>query len=369
MPLTRSDMVDVSVALDLAGAEYQAFAVGRASVVVGTAATVIISDAVDDPEVGGVWNDQEFRLQGPTPAMAASRLTGRDPFTGTEPDQALSVHLFVRVDERCVYVGPVRHSRSKWADDELYSCHLRIDPPLNRELLAVVRPPASPPDLPGLGWLDHVGTDPGRALQLFVTGWHPEAEPHPPGEIPRSIPSALAGFYRLAENRPAMLGGQNRIKPVDQVQPDSSAGYLVFGVENQGGWDWSIPWEVDATDTDPTVWIDEADNPVPEQEPLSGFLLQFSLYEAAMTAPYKAFPEGFPKRLLPMLESCLHRVPLRPFMAPVAPTDFLVGPGIVALVTPRWENDDEVEVWIGAHHRSALRPLGRLDLDWRRFDG
>ncbi|MFD8754634.1 hypothetical protein ACFV0O_27160 [Kitasatospora sp. NPDC059577] len=370
MPLTRSDMVDVRLALDLVGSELQVFPVGRATVAVGTVATVIIAEAVDDPLAGGVWNDQELRLRGSVPALAASRLTGRQPFAGTEPDRDLPVYLFVRVAELCAYVGPVRHSRSSWVDGELYSCHLRIDPPLSCELLGTVRPSATSPSLPSLDWLDHSVSEPGKALELFITGWYPESgEPPAVAEIPRSIPPALADFYRLAERRPAILGGQNRIEPVDTVRPDSSAGYLVFAVENQGGWEWSIPWDVDASNTDPAVWINETDRPVPEQEPLSRFLLQFSLYEAAMTASYKAFPRNFPKRLLPSLESRLQRVPLRTFMSPIAPTEFLVGPGVVALITPTWQNEDEVDVWIGALHRNALQPLRELGVEWQRFDG
>ncbi|MEZ0096235.1 hypothetical protein [Streptacidiphilus sp. EB129] len=370
MPLTRSGLVPVSVALKLAGTEAQRFTVGGASVVVGTTATVVIADAVDDPTVSSVWNDQEFRLHGPTPAAAASRLTGRAMSTGAEADRDQPVHLFVRVDELCTYLGLVRHSRSTWSNGELNSCHLTIDPPLCRELLDIARPPNSPPVLPDLGWLDHVGTDPSRALELFATGWHPStAEPHPAAAIPSSIPPALAGFHCLAGKRPALLGRQNFIHPLAELTTDSHGERLVFSTENQGCWDWSIPWQLDAAGTDPEVWLTEEDAPVPELEPLSRFLLQFSLYEAALTAPYKAFPRGFREHMLPVLESCLHRVPLRPFLSPIAPTDFLVGPGVVARIAAYSHDTDELDVWIGAHHRSALRPLCQLDLAWQRFDG
>ncbi|MFD0375033.1 hypothetical protein [Streptomyces sp. NPDC127112] len=370
MSLTRSDMVDVSVAFDLAGTKFQAFAVGRATVVVGTTATVVIANVVDDPAASGVWNDQEFRLHGPTPAPAARRLTGPAPFSTGEEDRDRPVHLFVRLDEACAYLGLVHHSYSEWADGELHSCHLRIDPPLSRELLKKVRPPGTPPSLPSLDWLDHVETDPGRAVELFVTGWYPHGtEPHPAAAIPGSVPQALADFYRLAGRRPEILGGQNFLAPPAELTTDERGERLIFGSENQGGWEWSIPWDLDAVDTDPEVWLTEESELVPEQEPLSRFLLQFSLYEAAMTAPYKAFPRALPKQLLPRLENRLHRVPLRPFLSPVSPTHFLVGPGVIAHVSPGWPNEDEAGVWIGAHHRSALRPLGEVDLPWSRFDG
>ncbi|MGW1077978.1 hypothetical protein [Streptomyces sp. NPDC002537] len=78
---------------------------------------------------------------------------------------------------------------------------------------------------------------------------------------------------------------------------------------------------------------------------------------------------GLPEQLLPSLESLLRRVPLRPFMSPIVAGDFLVGPGAVAQVSPSYRGEHEVTVQIGACHRSALRPLGELGLDWQRFDG
>ncbi|MCX4738568.1 hypothetical protein [Streptomyces antibioticus] len=58
---------------------------------------------------------------------------------------------------------------------------------------------------------------------------------------------------------------------------------LVFGAENQGGFVWSLLWTLGEEETDPTVWFcEDGEGPIAEQEPLSGFLLQFSLFEAAM---------------------------------------------------------------------------------------
>lgn len=371
MPLARSDQVEMGVALGLAGAQSEAFTVGPAMVVIGTAATVIVAEGVDDPAEGGVWNDREFRLMGATPAVVASRLTEREPFADREPNLDRPVHLFVRVDTLCIYVGVVSHTQSAWADGELYRCHLRIDPPLRRELLDVIRPPAAGYTLPNLGWLDQVDTDPGRALELFVTDWYPvDVEARTASiAIPGSVPSALADFYRLAEKRPTILGRQNFINPLARLSADVRGEHLVVATENQGGWHWSTPWELDAAGSDPDVWLTEDDTPVREEEPLSRFLLQFSLYEASMAAPYKAFLNNLPGRVLSELEARLHRVPLRPFLAPIAPTCFLVGPGLVAHVSAEPHDSDAFDVWSGALHRNALRPLSQLDLPWRRFDG
>ncbi|GGN96231.1 hypothetical protein GCM10011579_097460 [Streptomyces albiflavescens] len=65
---------------------------------------------------------------------------------------------------------------------------------------------------------------------------------------------------------------------------------LIFGEEDQGGFFWSLLWTLDGLEADPTVWFLEYDEPpIAEQEPLSGFLIQFSLYEAAMGADYNSF--------------------------------------------------------------------------------
>ncbi|MFF3937452.1 hypothetical protein [Streptomyces phaeofaciens] len=38
---------------------------------------------------------------------------------------------------------------------------------------------------------------------------------------------------------------------------------LVFGVENQGGFGWSLLWTLDAGETDPTVWFcDDSEKPI-----------------------------------------------------------------------------------------------------------
>ncbi|MGW1658307.1 hypothetical protein [Streptomyces atratus] len=85
-------------------------------------------------------------------------------------------------------------------------------------------------------------TNPGQAIERFLTNWYPATSMQEPvADIPGSIPRAPAAFYRLAAQRPAILGSHNRIKPINEIRPDSSAEHLVLGVECQGGWTWSIP--------------------------------------------------------------------------------------------------------------------------------
>ncbi|MFF8883588.1 hypothetical protein [Streptomyces flaveolus] len=94
-------------------------------------------------------------------------------------------------------------------------------------------------------------------------------------------------LYLPAEQRPGVLGHHNHILPWHEVSTDPLGELLVFGAENQGGFYWGLPWILDEPQDDPDVWFCVFDEtPIAEQEPLSGFLLQFSLFEAAMSADY-----------------------------------------------------------------------------------
>lgn len=372
MQLTLLDRVDETEAIALAGPDADVFPVSSATVAIGATSTVIVAEAGDDPAASGVWNAEEFRLIGPAPAPVTSKLMGPMPFSTAGAPEEAPLHLFVRLDDVCLYLGVVQVSMCEASEDVLSRCDLCISPPLKREILDLVRPPVTLPPLPNLDWLSDVGANPGRALEGFVTGWYPESSTQAPDvDMPDFIPRALADFYRLAARRPAIMGGHNRIVPMPELRAEEGAELLVFGVECQGGWTWSIPPTAGDTDVDPSVRLEDARfedrRSAAEQEPLSRFLLQFALKEAAVTAPYGAYSFDLPRRFLPQLESCLQRVPLQPFLAPVAPTDLLVASGLVTTVTPGWD-EDKVEVRVGASHRSALHPLVQLDIPWRSFD-
>ncbi|MFD0508588.1 hypothetical protein ACFQ0G_48855 [Streptomyces chiangmaiensis] len=131
---------------------------------------------------------------------------------------------------------------------------------------------------------------------------------------------------------------------------------LVFGEENQGGFFWSLLWTLDGPEADPTVWFREYDEPpIAEQEPLSGFLMQFSLFEASMGAEYVALCDQVTEQQIDQLTEGLLPVPLRQF-CPAFPTRFYVGPGLVLQVSDE-RGDAGFSVWAGATHRTALAPL------------
>ncbi|MBG0824769.1 hypothetical protein HS048_29120 [Planomonospora sp. ID91781] len=232
MQLACLDVVDDEDVFAVTGTQVESFAVGGAVVAVGSSSTAIIVDAGDDPAASGVRTGSRLTLVGPLPQAAASRMLEHDP--ASRP-----IHLFVRVADGLLYLGRGEHAHSRWNRDGLDCCDLRIDPPLERDVLDRVRPASLPVGLPGLQWLEHVNGDRTEALRLFITGWHPVTVPGPdPVAPPVPVPVVLAEFYRLAQGRPGVLGGQNAIRPPAEPRIEA-AGRLEVGYENQGGFSWS----------------------------------------------------------------------------------------------------------------------------------
>lgn len=342
------------------------FMVGGANIVIGQAGTVITVEAGDSPARSGVWSAEKVRLIGPAPAPVTERLMG-SPWAADE--SSLQIHIAVRLGEEALYLGTAKVSQASTSDGVLTNCELRFEAPLSRQLLNRVRPPLPAVDLPGLEWLRNVKGDRAAALEQFITGWYPGADAtEPPATCsPSCLPAGLRQLYQLAKQRPGALGTQNSILPEPDLHTDHLGEMLVLGVENQGSFFWSLLWTLDGPEADPTVWFREFDEePIAEQEPLSGFLIQFSLFEASMSADYRALPRRLTAAQVARLTEALHLVPLRPFW-PWAPTHFYVAPGLVVHVSS--EDGEEFDVWAGATHRSALAPLADLPVDWVRFDG
>ncbi|MEU1160375.1 hypothetical protein ABZ372_05980 [Streptomyces sp. NPDC005921] len=353
------------------------FAFGSATVGIGDAGTLIIVEAGDALDKSCVWNSDEVRLLGPAPTPVRQRLL-QEPWERGTGDAKLPVHLTVRNSEGLLYLGTGSVTRAGTVlhpgrnEHVLTDCVLRLHSPLNKADLDRVRPPLSPTDLPNLEWLRDVEGNRASALAQFITGWHPAVSetvesPSVPAP-PVDLPDGLRQFYRLAQQRPRCLGVQNRVLPLPKLQTDPKGEMLVFGEENQGGFFWSLLWTLDGPEADPTVWFREYDEPaIAEQEPLSGFLIQFSLYEASMGADYVALSCQLNVEQVDRLAQELLPVPLRPFW-PGAPTRFYVAPGLVLHVSDEG-GDNGFSAWAGATHRSALAPLSDVPVEWDQFDG
>ncbi|MET9384341.1 hypothetical protein ABZY09_25540 [Streptomyces sp. NPDC002928] len=355
----------------------ECFTFGSATVVVGDAGTLIIVEAGDALDRSCVWNACEVRLLGPAPTPVRKRLVG-EPWERGADDVKLPVHLTVRNSEGLLYLGTGSVTRAGTVlhpgDNEhvLTDCALRLDEPLSKLDLDRVRPPLPPVNLPSLEWLRQVDGNRVSALERFITGWYPAtSEPAEPPSVQApalDLPDGLRQFYRLAQHRPRCLGVQNRVRLLSKLQTDPTGEMLVFGEENQGGFFWSLLWTLDGPEADPTVWFREYDEPpITEQEPLSGFLIQFSLYEASMGADYRAIPRQLTAQQVDRLTEGLLPLPLRPFW-PWAPTRFYVAPGLVLHVSDEG-GDNGLSAWAGATHRSALAPLADAPVEWSRFDG
>jgi hypothetical protein len=146
---------------------------------------------------------------------------------------------------------------------------------------------------------------------------------------------------------------------------------LVFAVWNGAGMDWSIPWPPEGPgEADPRVWHteDPYTNPetILEEEPLSRFLLQFTLYEAMNAAPFHAWTYCMPTARLDGLWGMLRSVPLSPFLPAYTAEKFFVAPGLLTQVSA---DENEAVVTFAALHRGTLTPLLEHDFRWLHFDG
>src|SRR5262249_12395354 len=138
-------------------------------------------------------------------------------------------------------------------------------------------------------------------------------------------------------------------------------GLVMFGSENQGVFD----MYVNPAYADPRVQYDGID--VGEaREPLSGFLLQFLLFEAAVSSPFGAFATITAEQARRLVEP-LDEVPLKPLHWPMDPTRFFVDPGLVVATSA--DPDGPVEVWAGSRQQSGLRSLRDPGFAWESFSG
>lgn len=361
---TRGDVIDDDQVTALAGSNAHWHAAAGAEIALGDDGSVIIAEPTDSPTLSCVWNHSGFQLLRCAESPLPRELLG-------QARERLPIHVVVRLAAGKTYVGTVRHSMSSSCNGELEYCELSFETPLSSELLDRVRPMPPAPEPADLVWLSRVAVDRSSALEAFIADWYGEADPAAgaPPELPAGLPRALAQLYRLSHGRPHMyerpvvLGIQNHILPADKLRMDQDNGPLFFGLENQGGFRWTL----DRHSDDPTVWTIETTDPVAEPEPLSGFLIQFSLHEAAMTASYKGILRNQPEEAVSRLTSLWAEVPLKPAQWYGHPMRFYVAPDLVAFISP--DRNDGSMIWIGAKQRGALRPLRELDLAWNTFDG
>ncbi|MFJ8747560.1 hypothetical protein ACIRL2_50575 [Embleya sp. NPDC127516] len=361
-------LISEAAALSVAGRGLQRYKMGSAVIGAGTEATVVIVEPGDHPGVSGVQDATKVLLRGDR----IPDLHPRFEFRGTLP-----IHLFARLDRGCLPLGTALCRGRPSAPTDFDHAALELDQPLGSAMLDAVRPVPAPGPVPDVGWVDHVETDPIRALETFVLGWFPAEQTKPTEEErsasePGDLPPALTAFHRLARLRPALHGFHDPVLGQPERAPGPLGDRLVFAATHGASMDWSIPWPPEGPSaTDPRVWHTEdprTANPETtlEEEPLSRFLLQFTLYQAMNAAPYHARTYCMPTPRLDSLWSMLRPVPLSPFLPTYEADKFFVAPGLLASVS---SDEREAVVTFAALHRGTLTPLLERGYRWLRFDG
>lgn len=366
-PLPLGTVVDETAARRIAGPNAPAFPIGGATVLLGDDATVIFAGPAGDSGAGGVWDRATFQLRGPLVLDVEHRLLARrpnPPWAGRPvPPPRIPIHLFIMLNEGCVSLGTVRVSGAAGSNQGYDTVTFELRERLGRELLDRVRPPTPTLlPLPGVEWLDDVPDAPGRALQRFATQWVTPSARRPPTVDLSALPAPLAEYCGVADERPRLFGVDNWILPRGELRPAGHDGLLEFAGSHP------YRWLLDPAHDDPPVWFEHPGEGLrPEREPLSRFLLQFAVGETLATLPYKGWGHRVRTEHVRDLTSALTPLPLRPSTHPYDRTDFHFGPGLIVQVGDNGQGT--LEVHLGATHRSVLRPLEDLAIDWFTFEG
>jgi hypothetical protein len=214
--------------------------------------------------------------------------------------------------------------------------------------------------------LPHLLSPGPASTRSFLTEWHGQPRPDyglRPNETGRSVPAPLRDFYELVERWPNAVV-QNRLATPDELEQTN--GLLVFYVENQGVYAWATELE----GTDPPVWGTWDGEWLPEEEPLSRFLLQVVVFEAAFGGPEGASAAWLRPAAQEELVSRLVALPLGAWRWPDYPTRFYARDDVVAVICPNRGPDstDFVSVTVGARNAEALAFLDDLvDRSWEYY--
>ncbi|WP_031071563.1 hypothetical protein [Streptomyces sp. NRRL WC-3742] len=363
MTTTLPSPITEAAALSVAGDGAQRYALGTALVAAGADATVVLVEAGDHgPGIEGVQDAATVLLRGaPVTGLHARFVRSAAP----------PIHVYTRLDGACLPLGRAVAARAEPEPPASALVALQLERPLGRALLDLVRPVPAPGPMPDVDWVDEVEALPLRALESFALGWFPAREPTREAAELGPVPPALEAFHRLARLRPALLDFTDPVLERPRRASGPLGGRLVFAEWLGGGMDWSVPWPPEGpAKADPRVWHTEDPHGEPESsveaEPLSRFLLQFTLYEALNSAPYQAWAPNAPAGLLAPLLRLLRPVPLSPHLPAHHAVRFHVAPGLIAGVSG---DGREAVVTFGALHRAVLTPLADRGFEWRRFDG
>jgi hypothetical protein len=352
----RWTIVTEDEVLSHAGNPAQTYPADNVTYVVGPLATLIILEPGDRPGGNGVQTRDGLTLHEPFPSAVEALLVKRNPVKWG----------FVRVPEKgYIPLGTVYYTGGeemyRGGSSALISCELKFQDRLDLDVLQQIRQTAQDP-LPDIDWLRSLERDPLAAMTGFIARWYADLPPSRDKvrRPPFALPKPLLAFYQAAAGRREIYGVQNELFEAGRLEREAD-GRVMVGTENQGVFDMYL----NPAEADPRVQYDGLDV-AESREPLSRFLLQFLLFEAASASPFGAFATVTAEQARRLVEP-LHEVPLEPLEWPVDPTRFSVAPGLV--VAAGADPDGAVEVWAGSRQRWGLRSLRDPGFSWHRFDG
>jgi hypothetical protein len=137
---------------------------------------------------------------------------------------------------------------------------------------------------------------------------------------------------------PAGVFEHNRLLRPDELM--EADGRIVFYLESQG----TFAWAAEVGQDDPPVWgrrNEHREQWQPEEEPLSRFLVQAVVCDAALCATHGALVSWLDPDQLARALSPLEPLPLGAWRWPAYPTRFYGGEDVVAVAMPNVVEDDD----------------------------
>lgn len=367
-------LVAESAVVAVAGVGARVFRAEWVTYVIGPDAMVVIVDAGLRPGMDAVRSRRELSLISPfpfderewpsqVPTEVFARLAGGClPLGVVEPAPVLA-DFFAGADGG--RLGPGERGRDRPDGTRIHSWVFAEPMPFEIwDLVRGVRFDEYAAAWGDLRWLDLVPHDRTAAVEAFIAGWYADVPVLPYGPVrsdPR-VPDPLRAFYRAVAGRRELLGREAEIFTSEGLWSQEPDGWIVFGAAHQG----VFHWIMEPSGPDPAVGYLEGYDPV-EPEPMSGFLLQFCLAEAAMAGPVVAYAEVDPVEAA-VLTDRLRPVPLRP-AGWLGGGRFHVAPGLVVMVADGMSDEaGKRTVWMSSRHSSFFWPRHEVDLPWQQHE-
>jgi hypothetical protein len=208
---------------------------------------------------------------------------------------------------------------------------------------------------------------PWRSAREFAAAWYGADALRPGPPVGSRVPPPLADLHAIAGSGSPVVTN-SELFGLDEIEVDAD-GRIVFCAENQGVCLWATAIDGD----DPPVWMrwnEPGEDWIEEGEPLSRFLLQLVLFEAALATHEGAVVAWLDPATLRAALEPLTELSVAPWRWPAFPTRFYAGEDVIAVACPNRapDGDDFSSLYIGARSREALNWLTPIaDDGWEYF--